>query len=433
MENKRVRRILIAAMLIILGVLLALMVFFYNNHYKPMLEKKPDMSNVYVPDSMKGLTKGEKVLIAEVKDADFKLYSAGDFVVVSYKGQEAEFSDWSKNIANETPEIYYNDFDGDGEKEFVIKALKEVDEETKEHVYCLYTVFPIEGEDGKITFTVRLIDRSDWYESFSRSIRAEMSQPSGAPNRLQLAMNTAGQSIAYDSVTGILSSGHGWFARALTNNAGKYYTFKNWEKGLGEFSIDNEQKQINVGVTVYATYKEVETKQNVGSIKCGLVVAKDGVSLRSKSLYFEPNSEYTVTDPTVVADANWSATLKNSAPVSGKSSKMIDKLSLKCDFSSVNKTKDVSFSGRNDDSGSIEKIVASNDAIKVYAREGYSFAKTKTVNRDYSAEVTVGKTECDTSLEAAVETENGRSVLVYKLDKNYPSAELANVHIKFGA
>lgn len=430
MENKKLRVITISAMCVVLAVLLTVLCYNHFTNYKPSLEQKSDMSNVYVPDNTK--KKGSKVLLSEIKDMKFQVYSAGDYVIVSYNGQEFEYEDWSKNIGKERPDLYYDDFNGDDQKEFVIKALKEIDEKTKEHVYCLYVLSPVK-KDGKDDFSVQLVDRSEWYTTFTNAINIEMSQPAGAQNRVQFAMNTSNEKISYDSKTGLITEGHGWFARALSDSTGKYYTFKGWEKGPGMFVVDEQKKEINIEINIYASYNEVSEKQKVGAIVCGVVANGNGqVSIRSKSLFFRPNPGYVVTNPTVVGEKPWSATVKNTASGAGRSDKMIDNLNISCDFSRVNTSTSAAFNNKYDNSVSVDKIVADNNTIKVYAKSGFTFAKSKITSRNYSAEIKLNGEDCDVAFNATVENENGVSVLVFHLDKSYDSTELQKVVIKLG-
>lgn len=425
MKNKS-----IAIMCVVLVALIALFGFLYFTKYKPNAQKEPNLSNVYVPDNLNESVKGEKVLLAELKEDDFRLYSAGDFVILEHGGQEAEFNDWSKNISKETPKMYYNDFNEDGQKELVIRALKEVDAKTKEKVYCLYVLFITKDKDGKFVYDVSFVDRAGWYKTFNQMLNAEMSQPKGYNNRIQFAMNSTSEPIAYDSKTGVATNGHVWFTHALADNTGKYYKFKSWEKGPGIFNIDNDKKQINVDVLVYVSYDEVPEMQKVGSIRFGLVVKDGSIAIRSKSVDFIPNDQNVATDPREVAKENWKCTFNNTA--SNAKDKIIDKISINCNLSNVNAEQNVSYSSKNDDSSSIDKVVVQNDTIKIYAKKGCSFAKTKTTSRDYSAIIKIGDVESDTCYSATVETEADKSVLVYKLDKNYSSKELNNVHIRFG-
>lgn len=422
----------IVIMSVVLVALIALFGFLYVKEYKPNIDKKPDFSNVYIPDKLNQSVKGEKVLLAELKEEDFHLYSAGDYVVLAHGGQEVEFDDWSKNIAKETPQMYYNDFDGDGNKELVIRAFKEVDAKTKERVYCLYVLFVTQDKEGKFVYDVSFVDRSSWYKSFSKMLNAEMSQPASYNNRVQFAMNGTNEAIAYDSKTGVAVNGHVWFTRALSDNTGKYYKFKSWEKGPGIFVIDNDKKQINVDVLVYASYEGVSAPQKVGAIRFGLVVTDGSVSIRSKSVDFIPNEGNVATDPSNVAKDKWKCTFKNTAKYA-KTDKVIDKIAINCDLvNSKNKEINVAYSSKNDDSVALDKVIVQNDTIKLYAKKGCTFAKTKTTSRDYSATIKFENVECDTSYSATVETENDVSVLVYKLDKNYSAEELNNVYIRFG-
>lgn len=428
------KKISIAVMCVILAVLTGLLAYAYINKYKPMLEAKPSQEEIYVPGGTGEAKRGEKSLLSESTDGFFKLYKAGDFCIIEYKGYEEEFSDWSKNIGREKPDIYCSDFNGDGESEYVIRALKEFDAETKDKVYCLYAVFINKAESGSTqSFTVKLVDRGDWSEMFTKTIKIELSQPEGAKNRIQIAMNTQNETISYNSETGIMTDGHGWYARALYDGAGNYYTFSGWEKGAGIITIDEKARLIDVEVPVYVKYSEVQKKETVGVIKCGLVVSRDRVSIRSKSLLFEPNDSCVATDPSDAEEKPWTASLKNTMSPRAKTNKIIEKLSVDCSDVALGKTVSTEFSVGKDDASLVEKIDFDNNTIKLYARSGYEFSKAKTASRNYSAEFTNDKNQvCDISFSASVMNENGVSVLVYKLDRSYSAQELKFVQIKLG-
>lgn len=425
------KKFIIPALCVLLAVLMGAFAYHYKNVYKPSIDETPDNSGVYVPDGLLTGERGVKTLIAESEEGGFKLYKEGDYVILQQGDFEKEFSDWSKNIGAEKPQMYFNDFNGDGENELVIRALKDISAETKEHVYCLYVVFPETKEDGTKDFGVAYVDRSSWFASFSQMVNAEMNQPDGAKNRLQFAMNSANKPIAYDSVTGIITEGHAWYARALTDTLGNYHTFAGWEKGEGIFNVDNENKEINVDITIFASYDGVKEKQNAGAIRCGLVVTKEKIALRSKSLLFVSSEQYMATDPAEVAAKDWECTFNNTSS-SSKTEKVINRLSVSLDLSSVNKTKRVSMSSKKDDSSLIDRVEADNNEIRVYATKGNDFARTKTASRDYSAVITYRDVPCDVCFSAEIKNENGESVLVYTLDKSYSNEELDGVTLKFG-
>lgn len=285
------KKVSITVLCVVLVVLIAVFGVLYVKEYKPKIDKEPNVSNVYVPDKLNKAEKGEKVLLAELKEEDFKLYSAGDYVILSHNGQETEFSNWSKNIGAEIPQLYYDDFNYDGQKELVIKVYKETDKDTNEKIYCLYVLFITKDKDGKDVYDVCYVDRASWFSSFSNMLLAEMTQ---LDDKIQFAMGSGNSPIAYDDKTGISTSEHTWFVKALHDEAGKSYTLKNWEKGPGIIVVDEENKTIDVHVMILATYNETTVKQNIGYIKVGLNVYNDSVSLREKSVNFTPNEKYVV-------------------------------------------------------------------------------------------------------------------------------------------
>lgn len=422
----------IAIMSAVLAVLIAMCGFLYFAKYKPNIQKQPNLDNVYVPKNFDESLKGKKVLLAELKEDDFKLYSAGENIVIEHAGEEVEFKGLGKNLPKEEPSMYYNDFDRDGKKELVIRILKDVDDATKEKVYVLAIISINKDKSGKLEYDINYIERDDWYNLFNQTFKPSINQPKSYNNRLQLAISTKNESIKYDSKTGLALNGKVAFVRSLLDNQGEYQKYKGWEKGPGVFVVDNDKKQIGVDVSIYAVYEGVAKKQKVGTVKVGLDIKNNSVAIDNKSIEFIPNSEYITTNPNDVEKDNWQTALNNTASVGAKKDAIIDKISINCQLNNKNGEQEVSFSSKNEDSAVVEKVVLDNNSIKLYAKDGYNFAKTKITSRGYSAIIKIGDLDCDVSYSASVEKENDKNVLVYKLDKSYSFEQLKNVHIKFG-
>ncbi len=416
----------------VLAVLIAMFGFLYFAKYKPNIQKQPDLDNVYVPQNFDESLKGKKVLLAELKEDDFKLYSAGENIIIEHNGQEVEFKGLGKNLPKEEPTMYYNDFDDDGKKELVIRILKDVDNATKEKVYVLGIVSINKDKFGKLEYSIDYLERDDWYNLFNQTFKPSINQPKSYNNRLQLAVSEKGEAIKYDSKTGLALNGKVAFVRALLDNTGEYQKYKGWEKGPGVFTVDNDKKQIGVDVSVYAVYEGVAKKQKVGTVKVGLNIKNGSVSIDNKNIEFIPNSEYITTNPNDVEKDNWQTSLNNTASASAKKDAIIDKISINCQLNNKNGEQEVSFSSKNEDSAVVEKVVIDNNSIKLYAKDSYNFAKTKITSRGYSAIIKIGDLDCDIAYSANVEKENDKNVLVYKLDKSYSFEQLKNVHIKFG-
>ena len=123
-------------------------------------------------------------LIASLDKPGFKLYKSGASVILEHKDNEFTFDNWSKVIDEETPKMYYADFDDDGEKELVIRAVSGQDDSTGEYVYELYVLNPKEGK--KEDYNVLLISQDTWRTVLDDQVTEELSQLKSCSKILQL-------------------------------------------------------------------------------------------------------------------------------------------------------------------------------------------------------------------------------------------------------
>lgn len=419
-------------MAIVLVILCAVGAVYHFKFYKDKRASDSHGMSLYEADGMKKLERSERVLLNELADADFQLYAEGDYIILVHEGQETEFSDWGDMISSETPDMYYYDFNGDGDKELVIRALDSIDEKSGESVYCLYALLPYLDEEGNYNYTVGYGSHASWYTTLQEQVISEMSQPISCDKRLQLVMTNTYDTRSYDTATGILTEGRSWYATALSDGKGNYYTYESWEKGEGVYYIDEEEEglSISVRIPVYVSYSDVDTVQLMGHIYCGIDLNGSTFEVAKRSVGFSTNSIYAVSNPRNTADEPWSFSVSNNSSYSS-ADKIIDKLEIKIDRQRG--STDATLGGVSGDGGAIRRIDVTDSTVTLYARSGYSFSPTVLENYDYSVFYNYDNIPFDMVYKHQLTTENGAQVLTITLDKSYPLNEFGGFRITFGS
>lgn len=405
---------------------------YYTKVYKPSTMVVPDENSIYIASGMKEKVKtGNRILLAELEEEDFHLYADGDYIILVHDNQEAEFTDWSENITKETPDMYYDDFNDDGNNELVIRALENVDENTGQSVYCLYALLISQDENGIYQYNVSCADRASWYPTYSNAVISEISQPVSYMNRLQIVMAASSSTISYDLSTGLSKNAERvWYSRALADEKGNNYTFDSWEKGPGIISLDKENN-INVNIDVFAYYKETDEPQKIGVIRCGLTMEDSSFTIAKRSVFFVPEPSLTVTDPRSAAEEKWQYSFTNTASYSAND-KTIDSLSGRFNLNKESRDEKVSFEKGTGEINALDKVVFADDSVKLYAKKGFAFSNQTIESGKYSVTIYKNGVLCNTALSASAGTENGTDVLTFTLDKSYPMEEIKEVRVNFG-
>lgn len=414
-------------------VLLAVFIGFgayYAKVYKPAHAQEAS-SSVYVPEGMNREKTGNRVLLAELKADDIQLYQDGGYTILVHSGHEAEFNNWTLKIKEETPQLYYIDFDEDGKKEVVVRALEGTDEKTGENYYCIYVVFITQDKDGNYKYEVVTANRATWYSIFNGAVQCEANQPVINSKRIQFVMQTLDKSIAYNVNTGIVQDSRAWYIRALADDNNNYYTFKSWYLGPAVLDVDTENNYLSIHMNLYITYKETEEIQTGGLLNCGLAMEDKAFSVAKKSVTFVTAPEYRTTSLLKLADKDWNYTFINADSYSS-SDKIINKTSFRCTMQDGTAEENTIFSGTTDETKAIDRIVLDKNTMKLYAKAGYSFAPDIVSGHKYSVTVRVGGYDSDITLSASSGDENRRSVITFELDKDYPQEELKNFTVNLG-
>lgn len=116
---------------------------------------------------------------------------------------ELKFGNWEKSIEVKTPELYYNDFDGDGAKELLISVVDNYNDDIGTTDYST-TLYLVKEEESGSEKTLRYITAGEdlWKNTFKYSVKFEITQLKTEDRQLQFAMNNAGETISYDEKNG---------------------------------------------------------------------------------------------------------------------------------------------------------------------------------------------------------------------------------------
>lgn len=417
-----------SAIIIITAVLL--LVLAVTAGCAPNNEETTEKYSIYEADGMIDRERKDRVLLAELVEEDFHLYAEGEYVILVHNGQETEFSDWSRSIADETPQMYFYDFNGDGEKELLIRAFEDTDEKTGEAVYCLYALMPSVNDKGEYDYTVCYGGRSSWHTTFSEKVAMEMTQPASCDKRLQFVMANSYDTTAYDTATGLLSEGRAWYAEALSDGKGNYYKFTDWTEGLGTFIINEDDMSIKVEINIYVSYNEVDTLQKIGHINCGIELKGSTFDVAQRSVNFTTEDKYVVSNPRITAEKPWQYTVTNTGSYSPRD-KAIDHFTITISPSDSKTGEQTAFASSTGDLRAVDRIVFENDKITLYAKSGFSFSDSVVKNRKYTVTAT-GAKKVEAAYSAAISQDSGVQTLVITLDKSYPITEMKTVSLAFG-
>lgn len=372
---------------------------------------------------------GDRVLLAQYGD-EFKLYKSGNIVILNANGKDYEFENWSSDIDAKEPELYYEDFDADDEKELAVRAVSDVKGE--DYTYNLYFLDPEKDDNGDTSYNVTVATRSTWSEMLEDTVLVELSQLKSCNKIGQLAMNYADDGVSYNKDTGIVTKGHSGYFGVL-QDGGNYLTIDGWSKGDGIYTIDKNNK-INLDIDVNVTYKGSAVVQKAGKIHMQLNLQKNGGFLTApKSLKFVAYDEYKVSDPTTVADKAWSFTENNSNKAVPGGSATIGWINHKINYDSTVTTQTVNYSTAQTDINGIEKIVLTDKNISLTAKKGCTFDNSSAGSGHFSVIINEGtKSEYSIAYKASVDKSGAKEVLTISFDKSYPQSEIKTVSVNYG-
>lgn len=361
-------------------------------------------------------------LIAENKEGGYKLYYNKGVATLTYKDASLEFPGWSRSIEFETPTLYYNDFDGDGNNELIVRLADDFTK-TADSDKCSYTLYlfkPTET-DGKTQLAFITAQTNTWKNVFNNAVKLEVTQLKQCKKILQFAMNDINDAINYDALTGITDNKYVTFASAKRSDNREYYTLAKYNKGLGIYTV-NDDGTVTLDIEVYINYKNINESFLTGNIHCELEIKNNAFKIKANSITFVPLDEYKVNDPREVAAENWNYKITNLSPAGG-SDKIIKKLDA--DFSIDNGTaSSIYFENLGGDMSNIDLIEMDSGRIILTPKAGYSFDTNLLAQGKYS----VIADGIDISFVTIL---NGNS-LVIKLDKTYDKEDISTFRVTFG-
>ncbi len=368
-----------------------------------------------------------RVLLASLEKDDFKLYKSNRVIILTHGDKEYEFNNWSSMIAEETPELYYHDFDGDDAKELLIRAVEDYSETANQYIYCLYILDPVVDESGKENFKVIFAGKEEWSNIFDEQIKLEVSQLKKCKKFVQFAMDLRSNTIKYDKQTGISKNDHKGYAKALSDGA-KYLTVDRMSRDNGIYSIDKDNK-INVDVDINVTYKEKSLTQKIGVVHFQLSLKNSDLSVTSKSMYFTANEQYKISDPNITVVMPWSYTENNSNKSAVSGSGVVDWLKCKTKFDPSIATQTVTYEDNTTDVDHIASITITESYVQLIAKQGCTFDTSVIEKGEYSVVINQGT---ENEYDIAYNTEVSGNVLKINFDKTYSTEEIKELSVNFG-
>lgn len=409
----------------LIAVLIAVIIAFaFSVDYKNKKAQKNHADSIIT--EVKSTEPKKNELIAENKESGYKLFFDGETAtLVSADNLELSFSSWKKSIAIAVPELYYNDFDGDGKKELIIKTVDSSTKVTGKTVYS-YELYLITQQtvDGAEKLQYSIARESTWKDVFNSAIKFEVTQLK-TKKILQFAMNDINEQITYDEETGLTDNKYVSYALALSDTKKHYYTILKYNRGLGVYNI-LEDGTITLDIQVIVNYNESKENHHIGNIHTEMMINEGKFQVKPKTISFETLDEYKVSDPRETAKEDWSYTINNTSPASSSNSKVIKSIDASFTVSTSALHSQQSLAGEASDIKNADYIIFSQNGVSITAKEGFSFDKTQLDEGRFSIMVNDGKD--DISYSAAVKD---NKLFIY-FDKTYDRDKLGRVQIIFG-
>lgn len=409
-------------------------IFVFSIQYKNKNIRDNVVLTTATTKSIEGAKGQKRILIAENKEGNYQIYYDYETVYLTHDGIDKEFKGWVASINEKDPEMFYKDYDGDGEKELLVKLVSGVEQDVykvKSYIYNIFLFKPAEDENGNFYYQTLSATSDTWQKPFDEAIRCELSQLKSCDKFLQFVMDDVSKPLTYDSKTGISNNKHVAFVSALTDSKKNYYTFSNWSRGKGVYSVD-EEGNISLDIEVMANYEEVSSTQTIGDIHCDIDILKGKFAVVPKTIYFEPREGFRVSDPRKYTDKKWSYSIKNASAVPMLENKSIDWVDISLELRSDIDEATTYFGEKSSKIKAVDSIKFTQDSIILTAKKGYTFSERIINSGVFSIMVNDGEKEFDISYKASISEKDGNSVFTIKLDKKYPRDTIKNVKIKLG-
>jgi len=370
-----------------------------------------------------------RVLLASLEEEEFYLYKGSKGVLLKHGKNEFTFTNWSKLIDAETPQMVYADINKDGKNELIIKAVSEQKDNGK-YIYEIYVLLPRTDDEGKESFDVAFASGTTWSSILDNYITEEMRQLKNCKKIIQFSMNAKGKAITYDNKTGIATSGYSGYARALQDSKGNYLTIDNWSKGDGIYDISKDNK-ISISIDINISYKNSTLVQNAGTIYFELTLTDDNkFQVTERTMVFKARDDFRVSDPRKTAEESWSYTEKNSNKTTSQANEVIQWIKYTPQYSSDVFTQTKDFSTEISDISKIKTLYLCESYVTLTAKAGYSFDKSALNSGEFSVVI---NDKLDISYTAEITKSGSEEVLKITFDKAYPQSEIKKITFNYGA
>lgn len=376
-------------------------------------------------------------LLAEDKENDYQVYFNNNVLTIVHGEYKKEVYNWTDYwISLETPTIYCKDYDGDGEKELLIKRVngrleKKYDINASPFTYALYLFKPTITSTGEKTMNLISTNSQTWKAPFESAIKCELTQLKSCDKFLQFTMDDAVEKIVYDEKTGITSNEHVGYTLSLYDNSKNYYTLSRWSKGAGIYNIDDDG-DMTLDIQVLANYEEVADTQCIGNIHCKMAIIDGKFNIAPKTIVFYPLDKYKITDPRNSAKKKWTCVISNESTNTNFKNTDIDWIESELSLKNTSDKSSQSFETLPSKIKCVDSVTFTEDSVVLTAKKGYSFSKAVADSGKFSVILNIGDEEYDVSYSCDVKTDSNTSILTIKLDKTYDKEDFDKVLIKFG-
>ena len=372
---------------------------------------------------------GDRVLLAENTQYDYRFFTQGDKVIMTHNDKEYFFEGWGDNLRLDTPVIAIKDADYDGEDELLIQVSTQARDNTIYH--SVYVLKRTVDENGVEKYNVEAFTSGTVNSMLDRTIKTELIQDPLCKKNGIFAFERFNSEIKYDRETGLPES-YKYVFRCLQDENHEYLTINNWQKGFAECVLDSES-DIYVTIPITVNYTNGQT-QNAGQIKVKVTIDKGfHMTIVARSMSFLANKEYALYGYTDDVQG-WSSVLNNSNKTVPRD-KTIDYVELEASYLSEVETMD--FSANNSDLNMLSSINASEGQIELIAKKGCSFSSEMLEQKQFSANLKISSKTADNnydiSYEASVyKNDSGNEVLKITFDKRYSQSLMNKLTVKFG-
>lgn len=430
--------------IVLLLAVIGAFIFSYQYRNQKIAEQISDTSSTSAEATENTAAKADdknnnskRYIIAEDKENDYQLYYDGKNVEIVHGEYKETCVTWSYSVECETPEIFCKDYDGDGEKELMIKLVNGkletvYNKDASPYTYSIYMLKPTITSSGEKSFSMFIASADTWKTPFERAINCELTQLKSCKKFLQFAMNDKSEKIKYNEKTGITSNKYVGYSLALSDTTGNYYTLSRWTRGVGIYDIDKDGN-LYLDIQVLANYEEVSDTQYIGDIHCEMDVENGKFDIKPNSIVFNAYKYYKVTDPRDSAQNKWNCVINNKSTNTNFKSTDIDWIEAEFSLQNTSDDNSMYFETMPSKIKCIDSIKFTQSAVVLTAKKGYTFSTHVADSGNFSVTINNGdKNAYDISYTCSVKTDKQASTLTIKFDKTYDKEDFNKVLIKFG-